>query len=138
MALCFGDSASWRAFQAERQRERSVAVRPCAVDAEIARLKTLHPDWQPPRDLFGAPAPHGSEDDTSGLWAACDRGDHGAVRSEINALRRINRAWQPPQKLLDLIAAAEVRAALKCRGAGRLGHCDRGRTARSAPDRADA
>jgi tetratricopeptide (TPR) repeat protein len=83
------------------------------VDAEIARLKTLHPDWQPPRDLFGAPAPQSSEVDTSGLWAAYDRGDYGAVRSEINALRRINPTWEPPQKLLDLMAAAEVRAALK-------------------------
>lgn len=83
------------------------------VDAEIARLKTLHPDWQPPRDLFGAPAPQSSEVDTSGLWAAYDRGDYGAVRGEINALKRINPTWEPPQKLLDLMAAAEVRAALK-------------------------
>ena len=83
------------------------------VDAEIARLRTLHPDWQPPRDLFGAPAPQESEVDTSGLWAAYDRGDYGAVRSEINALRRINPTWEPPQKLLDLMAAAEARAALK-------------------------
>lgn len=83
------------------------------VDAEIARLKTLNPDWQPPRDLFGAPAPRGAEVDTSGLWAAYDRGDYGAVRSEINALRRINPTWEPPQKLVDLMAAAEVRTALK-------------------------
>jgi cellulose synthase operon protein C len=83
------------------------------VDAEIARLRTLHPDWQPPRDLFGAPSPQSSEVDVSGLWAAYDRGDFGAVRSEINALRRINPTWEPPQKLLDLMAAAEVRTALK-------------------------
>jgi cellulose synthase operon protein C len=83
------------------------------VDAEIARVKSLHPDWQPPRDLFGAPRPEGGDVDVSGLWAAYDRGEFSAVRSEINALQRINPAWEPPQKLLDLMTAAEMRAALK-------------------------
>jgi hypothetical protein len=83
------------------------------VDAEIARLKALYPDWQPPRDLFGSPKAPASDVDVSGLWAAYDRGDFAGVRREISALRQINPAWQPPRKLIDLMTAAEVRSELK-------------------------
>ncbi|HEX6142544.1 MAG TPA: hypothetical protein VFZ01_07495 [Geminicoccaceae bacterium] len=84
-----------------------------AVDREIARLRALHPGWEPPRDLFGGAARQPAEIDVSGLWATYERGDFAALRRDIEALRRINPAWQPPAKLVDLMAAAETRAMMK-------------------------
>ena len=83
------------------------------VDQEIARLKAQHPGWEPPRDLFGGSAAPPGEVDVSGLWAAYERGDFAGVRRDIDALRRINPTWQPPAKLVDLMAAAETRQAIK-------------------------
>lgn len=87
------------------------------VDQEIARLKAEHPSWEPPRDLFGGTAAPPADVDVSGLWAAYERGDYAGVRRDIEALRRINPAWQPPAKLLDLMGAAETRAAMKAAAA---------------------
>jgi cellulose synthase operon protein C len=78
------------------------------VDAEIARLRALHPGWEPPADLFR----EGPSVDERPLWALYDQGDYAAVRAEVARLERANPGWQAPAKLLELMAENEVRGEL--------------------------
>ncbi|WP_222182842.1 hypothetical protein [Geminicoccus harenae] len=78
-----------------------------AAEAEIARLKELHPDWEPPSDLFGGLP----KVDEGPLWQLYESGDYAAVRSRIEALRKERPDWTPPQKLVTLMAVNEARAA---------------------------
>lgn len=77
-----------------------------AAQAEIARLRELHPDWQPPSDLFGGPPPV----DEGPLWQVYETGDYAAVRARIEALRAERPDWSPPSKLLTLIEINEARS----------------------------
>jgi tetratricopeptide (TPR) repeat protein len=77
-----------------------------AVAAEIDRLKRLHPDWQPPADLFGGPPAV----DESPLWKLYEAGDYDRVRKRINAIRAERADWSPPAKLLNLMDVNEARA----------------------------
>lgn len=79
------------------------------VDAEIARLRALHPGWQPPVDLFGPVATV----DEQPLWDLYDERDYDGVREAIAELQLDHPEWQPPRKLLDLIDENEVRAELQ-------------------------
>ncbi|HEX2527909.1 MAG TPA: hypothetical protein VHL31_16620 [Geminicoccus sp.] len=76
-----------------------------AVDAEIDRLKRLHPDWQPPSDLFGGPPAV----DEGPLWQLYETGDYAAVRKRIDAIRAERKDWSPPAKLVSLMDVNETR-----------------------------
>ena len=76
-----------------------------AANAEIARLKELHPEWEPPPDLFGGlPAV-----DPSPLWQLYETGDYAAVRAKIAKIQKERPDFQPPERLLSLMATNEAR-----------------------------
>lgn len=77
-----------------------------AVQAEIARLRELHPGWQPPTDLFGGPAAV----DEGPLWQLYETGDYAAVRERIASIRQERPDWTPPAKLMALIEVNEARS----------------------------
>ena len=79
------------------------------VEAEIARLRALHPGWQPPVDLFGERVVV----DEQPLWDLYQQQDYDGVRQAIAGLVREHPDWHPPQNLLDLIEGHEVRAELQ-------------------------
>jgi hypothetical protein len=86
-----------------------------AIDAEIDRLRQLHPGWQPPTELFVK----GSSVDEQPLWDLYDRGDYAAVRAGIGRLSAAHQGWAPPQKLLELMQENEVRSGIRGKLAAR-------------------
>jgi hypothetical protein len=81
-----------------------------AVEAEIERLRQLHPGWEPPDDLFGQPRP---VVDVTPLWQLYREHDYAGVREEIARLRALDPEWQPPANLLALMAANEARSTME-------------------------
>ena len=81
-----------------------------AVEAEIARLRALHPEWEPPADLFGPGRP---VVDVTPLWQLYEKRDYAGVRAAIARIQADNADWQPPANLLQLMETNETRAALE-------------------------
>ena len=75
------------------------------VGAEIRRLKTLYPNWQPPGDLF---APRGSADEQP-LWDLYAKGDFAAVRRAIEAVKATKPNWTPSEDLATKLDDGEAR-----------------------------
>lgn len=95
------DESALRYYAAQNNRER--------VEAEIRRLRTLHPGWNPPKDLFtGAARANPNQD----LWDLFAQDQLGALRSEIARRQAGDAAWQPPAELLEKIARKETRMRL--------------------------
>jgi len=80
------------------------------LEAEIARLKALYPNWTPPDNLL-APAPI-SDPELDRIWHLYADGRYAEARSAIAARRASDPDWQPPQDLLALLDMAEARARL--------------------------
>lgn len=80
------------------------------LDAEIARLKALHPDWQPPADPLAEPGP--GDPTLDALWRLFSEGRIAELRAAIAAQIQADPEWTPPQDLLDQAALAEARAQL--------------------------
>ncbi|WP_152048560.1 tetratricopeptide repeat protein [Aureimonas psammosilenae] len=74
------------------------------VGAEIRRLKTLHPEWQPPADLFAK----NEKADESDLWALFSRKDFAGLDAAIAAKAKAMPGWQPSA---DLKSKMEVERA---------------------------
>lgn len=85
-----------------------------AVEAEVARLQALNPEWEPPADLFGPARP---VVDVAPLWQLYEQRDYAGVREAIARLRATNPDWQPPANLLQLIEVNEARTVLEQAGA---------------------
>lgn len=75
------------------------------VGAEIRRLKTLYPNWQPPSDLF---APRSTADEQP-LWDIYAKGDYAAVRRAIDAIRATKPNWAPSEDLATKLDDGEAR-----------------------------
>lgn len=89
------------------------------VSAEIKLLRSHHPDWQPPDDLFTDTA--GSADEQP-LWDLLAKGDLDGVRDGIAAIQRDKAEWQPSPDLRSKLAEAEARRSLAAASdAGRWG-----------------
>ncbi|MDQ0454921.1 tetratricopeptide (TPR) repeat protein [Rhizobium paknamense] len=80
------------------------------LQAEISRLKTLYPNWQPPADPLAVPANPDPQLET--LWRLYSEGRYGEVRKMIGDRLAAEPGWTPPQDLLDRLAAAESRMAI--------------------------
>ena len=76
------------------------------LGAEMRRLKTLYPDWQPPRDLF-SPVASLSEQP---LWEIYKTGNYAAVRAQIAQMQSTNPRWQPSDDLLYKLQLGETRS----------------------------
>lgn len=80
------------------------------LEAEIRRLKTLYPSWEPPTDLFDPKAPGPS--DVQPLWDLYTAGRYGELRAEISRRQLAEPTWVPPADLLARLKQAEARIRL--------------------------
>jgi hypothetical protein len=92
------DDGALRYYAAARDLKR--------LGAEMRRLKTLYPDWQPPKDLF-SPVASVSEQP---LWDIYKTGNYAAVRAKIAQMQSTNPRWQPSDDLLYKLRLGETRS----------------------------
>jgi len=80
------------------------------LNAEIARLRYLYPDWTPPQDpLRAAPI---ADPQLDRMWQLYAEGQFTAVREAIAARQTAQAAWIPPKDLIDRLALADMRERL--------------------------
>ncbi|MCB8819641.1 hypothetical protein [Microvirga rosea] len=78
------------------------------VDAEIARLRALYPDWTPPADLsqlVGGGSGPVNDPEVDRLWGLYTENRFGEARAAIAARQAADPQWKPPP---DLVAALDV------------------------------
>lgn len=80
------------------------------LQAEIARLRALYPDWNPPDD-FSAPAPI-ADAALDQMWKLYGDGQYAAVRAAIAARLAREPQWQAPPDLLARLEIGEQRERL--------------------------
>ncbi|GAB4072196.1 hypothetical protein KHC28_19340 [Ancylobacter sonchi] len=78
------------------------------LEAEIARLRALYPDWSPPADLFGPQ----TDPDLERMWKLYADGKLSDVRSAIAARQASDPSWQPPPELIARVTESENRRRL--------------------------
>lgn len=78
------------------------------VSAEIKQIRSRHPDWQPPDDLF---TDAGGSADEQPLWDLYAKGDIAGVHDGIAAIQHDKPDWQPSLDLRSKLAEAEARRA---------------------------
>ena len=76
------------------------------VNAEIARLRRLHPAWQPPADLWTA-EPGGA--DEGPLWDLLASGRPEDLRAALAERARSEASWHPSTALTRAIARSDLR-----------------------------
>ncbi len=79
------------------------------VAAEIRLLRSKHPDWEPPQDLFADA--RGAVDEQP-LWDLFARHDLDGLRAKIEGIRTDKPDWQPSSDLARKLALAEAHDAL--------------------------
>ncbi|GGE23330.1 hypothetical protein GCM10011390_48460 [Aureimonas endophytica] len=75
------------------------------VGAEIRRLKALHPDWQPPADLFAQKAAV----DESELWDLFAKKDFAGLDAAMAARVKAQPDWKPSDDLAGKVAVERAR-----------------------------
>jgi tetratricopeptide (TPR) repeat protein len=80
------------------------------LNAEIARLHSLYPDWRPPQDPLKAPEIRDPQLDH--MWQLVAKGQLSAVREAIAARQSVEAGWTPPRNLVDRLALADLRERL--------------------------
>ena len=84
------------------------------VDAEIARLRALYPEWTPPTDLSqmsgsGIPATDPAVD---ALWQLYAESKIAEIRAAIAERQAADPQWKPPAELLTALDQSEARRRL--------------------------
>lgn len=79
------------------------------LEAEIQRLRTVHPTWTPPADLF---EPQPVRVDETELWDLFSQGDLAGVRARIAQLQAQNPNYAPSVDLNTQLTLAEDRIRL--------------------------
>lgn len=92
------DESALRFFAAQGDKQR--------LDAEIARLRALYPNWQPPKDLF-SPTPD-QDPDIPRLWALFAEGKFSDIRAAIAQRQASEPGWQPPADLMARLDEGEA------------------------------
>jgi cellulose synthase operon protein C len=83
------------------------------IDAEIARLRALYPDWTPPGDLSQPAAGAVVKDpEVDRLWTLYSEGRMAEVRAAITERQASDPQWKPPPELLTALDGAEARRRL--------------------------
>ncbi|CDN51237.1 tetratricopeptide repeat protein [Neorhizobium galegae] len=80
------------------------------LQAEIARLRALYPDWTPPANPLEIPM--GQDERLEEVWRQYAEGRYSEVRKAIAERQAMDRTWQPPQDLLERLNLAENRVRL--------------------------
>ncbi|NTJ44856.1 cellulose synthase [Agrobacterium larrymoorei] len=80
------------------------------LQAEIARLKALYPNWTPPADPTAVP--QSGDAQLEAMWQLYANGRYAEVRKAIADRQSAEAGWQPPSNLTDLLNLAEARQRL--------------------------
>ncbi|SES23596.1 hypothetical protein [Rhizobium sp. NFR03] len=80
------------------------------LQAEIARLRTLYPDWEPPVDPLAVP--QNVDTQLEAMWALYGQTRYDEVRKAITERQSREPGWQPPENLLSMLALGEARQRL--------------------------
>ncbi|WP_244447574.1 tetratricopeptide repeat protein [Neorhizobium galegae] len=80
------------------------------LQAEIARLRALYPDWTPPANPLEIPMER--DERLEEVWRQYAEGRYSEVRKAIAERQATDRTWQPPQDLLERLNLAENRVRL--------------------------
>ena len=96
------DETALRYFAAKGDTKR--------LEAEIARLKALYPNWTPPKNPLAAQSTIDPQLDA--MWKLYSDGKFADVRKAIADRMAADPGWKPPQDLLDRLAVAEARTQL--------------------------
>lgn len=92
------DESALRYFAAQGDTRR--------MEAELARLRALYPEWQPPVDLT-APVATG-DPELERMWKLFAEGKTGEVRAAIAKRAASEPDWRAPEDLLAQLDAAEA------------------------------
>ncbi|NDV86729.1 cellulose synthase [Aurantimonas aggregata] len=80
------------------------------LEAEIARLQALYPDWTPPEDPLSVPDI--GDPSLDAMWELYAQDKYAEVRAAIAARQESEPGWEPPADLLDRLTVAESRVRL--------------------------
>ncbi|MHB2265493.1 cellulose synthase [Aliihoeflea sp. PC F10.4] len=80
------------------------------LEAEIARLRALYPNWTPPADPLAVP--ENVDERLEEMWRLYADGRLGEVRQAISRRQAEQPDWQPPADLLDRLQLSEARERL--------------------------
>lgn len=80
------------------------------LEAEMARLRALYPEWKPPADLTSAVPQVDAE--LERMWKLFGEGKLGEVRAAIAQRNAADPNWQPPADLAQQLDQAEARQRL--------------------------
>ncbi len=94
------DESALRYYAGQKNRTR--------VEAEIKRLRDLHPTWKPPANLYAT----GSGNDEQPLWDLFGAGRMDELRFAIQAREKKEAGWRPSADLLTKMAHQEAAAGL--------------------------
>jgi len=96
------DESALRYFAAKGDKPR--------LEAEIARLRALYPDWVAPTDPLAAP--DNADHQLAAMWKLYAEAKLPALRKAIADRKASEAGWVPPADLLARLAVAEKRLAL--------------------------
>lgn len=80
------------------------------LEAEIARLRALYPDWTPPADPLLSPP--GVDAQLDAIWLLYSQERYAEARQAIAQRQNDEPDWTPPADLIDRLALAEARERL--------------------------
>ncbi|WCK04123.1 cellulose synthase [Agrobacterium tumefaciens] len=80
------------------------------LQAEIARLRTLYPNWTPPADPLAIP--ENGDPKLDAMWQLYTDGRYAEVRKAIADRQQAEPDWQPPDNLIGMLSLAEARQRL--------------------------
>lgn len=95
------DETALRFYAGQKNRTR--------VEAEMKRLRGLHPTWRAPANLYAS----GMGDDEQPLWDLFAAGRTEELRLAIQAREKREAAWRPSTDLLAKMARAETAKQIK-------------------------
>ncbi|CVI64615.1 MULTISPECIES: tetratricopeptide repeat protein [Agrobacterium] len=96
------DLSALRYFAARGDKQR--------LQAEIARLRALYPNWTPPADPLAIP--ENGDPQLDAMWQLYTDGRYAEVRKAIADRQQAEPGWQPPDNLMGMLSLAEARQRL--------------------------
>ncbi len=93
------DESALRYFTAQGDIER--------IRAEIARLKSLYPGWEPSLDVHELLSQ--SDPKARYLWDLLSEGNFAGLREAIATEKESDPEWEPPEALIRVLETAEAR-----------------------------
>ncbi|UYZ10390.1 cellulose synthase [Agrobacterium salinitolerans] len=96
------DLSALRYFAARGDKQR--------LQAEIARLRALYPNWTPPADPLAIP--ENGDPQLDAMWQLYTDGRYAEVRKAIADRQQAEPGWQPPENLMGMLSLAEARQRL--------------------------